>query len=92
MAARRMRRAVPSRTVRLRFPYVASRFELLPSDASRVRTQMDWLLRGAGNPGRRTCSDCAEAKAWLGLRLDATERAALDRFLALLALKSSLTG
>jgi hypothetical protein len=57
---------------------------LFPSGATTVRLQMDRLLMEAGNPGRRICSDAAEAKAWLGLRLDGAERAALDQFLATL--------
>jgi hypothetical protein len=63
---------------------------LLPVGSSTVRLQVDRLLREAGNPERRTCSDPAEAKAWLGLRLDAAERAALDRFLASLPVVSAL--
>jgi len=55
---------------------------LLPGASSTVRLQMQRLFRDAGNPARRICNDAAEAKAWLGSCLDASERAALDRFLA----------
>jgi hypothetical protein len=48
---------------------------------SRQVLQFQSIMRGAEHPYRRLFTDIAEAKAWLSLALDATERERLERFL-----------